>query len=93
VDYVRKILDDISLGAGRLILLHLPGSAREDMALGAGEGPSAAKSDLAARLETVRRDAAEALSSLTLNPMRGKKLAAEAAETVSEVEDTDDSEE
>jgi coenzyme F420-reducing hydrogenase delta subunit len=93
VDYVRKILDDIGLGAGRLILAHLPGSAREDMALGAGEGPSAAPDDLAARLEAVRREAAEALSVLTPNLMREQKAAAVAAETVSEVEDTDDNDE
>jgi len=93
VEFVRKILDDIGLGAGRLILVHLPGSAREDMALGVGEEPAAAKPDLAACLEAVRRDVAKALSALTPNPMRDKKMAAKAAETVSEVEDTDDSDE
>jgi hypothetical protein len=63
------------------------------MALGAGQSPSAAESDLAARIEAVRRDVAEAMSGLTPNLMREKKAAAEAAETVSEVEDTDDNDE
>jgi F420-non-reducing hydrogenase iron-sulfur subunit len=34
VEYVGRLLDEIGLGAQRLMLYHLPGSAREDMALG-----------------------------------------------------------
>jgi len=49
VEYVGRMLEDIGPGAQRVMLLHLPGSAREDMAIGLGEaappgeGPSAAQ--------------------------------------------------
>jgi hypothetical protein len=36
VDHVRGILDEIGLGGDRLVFLTLPGSAAEDLALGAG---------------------------------------------------------
>lgn len=34
LDYVGGLLDQVGLGANRLVILHLPGSAAEDMALG-----------------------------------------------------------
>lgn len=34
VEYVGRLLEDIGPGAHRAMLLHLPGSAREDMAMG-----------------------------------------------------------
>jgi len=43
IAYVAQLLDDIGLGAQRLMMFHLPGSAREDMVLGVseGDGPAA----------------------------------------------------
>ena len=40
VEYVGRLLEEIGLGAQRLMLYHLPGSAREDMALGVEAAPS-----------------------------------------------------
>jgi Coenzyme F420-reducing hydrogenase, delta subunit len=39
--YVRGLLDQVGLGANRLMIFHLPGSAAEDMALGAASGANA----------------------------------------------------
>jgi hypothetical protein len=36
VDHVRSILDEVGLGRERLLFFMLPGSAAEDLALGAG---------------------------------------------------------
>ena len=38
VEYVKDLLDQIGLGADRLVLFRLRGSAKEDMALGCGGG-------------------------------------------------------
>jgi coenzyme F420-reducing hydrogenase delta subunit len=36
VEYVKNLLDQVGLDGERLLLFHLPGSAREDMAMGCG---------------------------------------------------------
>jgi len=40
LDYVSGLLDQVGLGANRLMVFHLPGSAAEDMALGLTSGAS-----------------------------------------------------
>ena len=40
LDYVGGLLDQVGLGANRLMVFHLPGSAAEDMALGLTPGAS-----------------------------------------------------
>ena len=37
VEYVRSLLDELGIGGERLMIFHLPGSAREDMAAGCGD--------------------------------------------------------
>jgi coenzyme F420-reducing hydrogenase delta subunit len=94
VDYVRGLLNDIGLGGNRLMLFHLPGSAREDMTLGlAGASAATAPSDadLAGRVQAICDSIAERLSSLSPNPLRGTW--AEAAEAAYEMEESDDNEE
>jgi coenzyme F420-reducing hydrogenase delta subunit len=70
VDYVRGLLDDIGLGAERLLLCHMPGTAAEDLALSAGRpGPvydaEAAKEAVAA----VRATVVATLETLTPTPL------------------------
>jgi coenzyme F420-reducing hydrogenase delta subunit len=36
IEYVRELLDEAGIGGDRLLLFHLPGSSKEDMALGSG---------------------------------------------------------
>jgi F420-non-reducing hydrogenase iron-sulfur subunit len=70
VDYVRGILDEVGLGAERLMLFHLPGTAAEDMALSAGK-PLPPVSAEAAGLEVaaIREAVLLALESLTPTPL------------------------
>jgi coenzyme F420-reducing hydrogenase delta subunit len=94
VDYVRRLLDEIGLGGERLMLFHLPGSAREDMALGLAAAPPAPlPSDLADRLKTIRDAVVERAASVPQNPLRKPSPAAGAAAAAYEMDDTDDSEE
>jgi F420-non-reducing hydrogenase iron-sulfur subunit len=71
IDYVRSILEEIGLGEDRLLLLHLPGSASEDLELAAGTGASASfHGDNAAQLEAVSNSIKEALRMLPPNPLK-----------------------
>jgi hypothetical protein len=54
IEYVARLLEDIGPGAQRLMMFHLPGSARADMALGAGAAGGPGQSpDLAARIQAI----------------------------------------
>jgi nicotinamide mononucleotide adenylyltransferase len=94
-EFVGKLVEEIGLGAGRVMLFHLPGSAREDMALGAGDGtqPAAAvpQDELAKRVKAIRNDVISRLNSLAQNPLRTAAPIAP-ADGPYEVEETDDSE-
>jgi coenzyme F420-reducing hydrogenase delta subunit len=83
VDFVRGILDQIGLGGERLLHFHLPGSARQDMALGAGrqapaQTPAAFANDLDARIAAIRDSVVQSLDGVTPNPLT--PFACEAAE-------------
>ena len=70
VDYVQGMLDQIGLGSGRLLHFHLPGSAAQDMALGAKEqAPTAFAEDLDARIAAIRDSVLQSLDGLTPNPL------------------------
>jgi F420-non-reducing hydrogenase iron-sulfur subunit len=78
VDYVRGLLDQIGIGRDRLWLFRLPGSAREDMALGvAGEAdlsvPQRQESSQAGLLEpelqALRRELAHRIAALEPSPL------------------------
>ena len=56
LDHVRSILQEIGLGSERLMLFTLPGTAAEDMALGAGGRAPARASPPAAALIAAIRD-------------------------------------
>lgn len=59
VEYVRRILDDTGVGGDRLLLVHLPGSAKEGLQ-GESEG----------RLAELSREIAAKLKQLGASPLR-----------------------
>ena len=70
VDYVRTILDEVGLGGERLMLFHLPGTAAEDMALGAGRpAPVCTAETVDAQVAAIRDAVLQALDGLTPNPL------------------------
>jgi coenzyme F420-reducing hydrogenase delta subunit len=70
VEYVRGILDEVGLGGERLLLYHLPGSAKEDAALGCGAKSGARNEEEAAgRLKGVAAEIAGKLKALGRSPL------------------------
>jgi F420-non-reducing hydrogenase iron-sulfur subunit len=70
IDYVRSILEEIGLERERLMLLHLPGSAAEDMALTARKPAPANMSGVSeARASAIRDEVLRALQLLSQNPI------------------------
>jgi coenzyme F420-reducing hydrogenase delta subunit len=79
-DYVRTILDEVGLGGKRLMLFHLPGTATEDMALGAERSaPVYAVEPPHLQVAAIRDAVLQALDGLTPNPLQ-TGLVAEAVE-------------
>lgn len=76
VQWVRQLLDEAGLGGDRLLMFHLPGTAREDMALGVDLwGPpspgEASQTRIRPRLQTICDEIMAKLESLGPNPLRG----------------------
>ena len=70
-DYIRSLLNEIGLGDERLLLLHLPGSAKQDLDLIAGRPVSEPDGDLLkAQIAGVRDQVLEALRSCLPNPLQ-----------------------
>jgi coenzyme F420-reducing hydrogenase delta subunit len=95
VEFADRMLQEIGLGGGRIMLFHLPGSAREDMALGAADGSPAgqllSQQELDRRIRQIREEVIARLKTLAPNPLRSAATS-EAADGPYEVEETDDSE-
>ncbi len=97
VQYVQGLLNEIGLSADRLMLMHLPGSAREDMAVGAnGDGAAALRRgamtsdvELAERIQRIAEQVADRLRSLPPDPMHKPK---EPEHEISEVEEEEENE-
>jgi len=68
VEYVAGLLDEVSLGGQRMMLFHLPGSAREDMF--ADDNTPAPPEELGQQLRAVREKILARVESLTPNPLR-----------------------
>ncbi len=68
VEYVARLLEDIGLGAQRLMMFYLPGSAREDMGLGVQDAARAAL-DLAAPVKALVDEVVARVRRLPPNPM------------------------
>lgn len=91
VDYIRAILDGIGLGAERLMLFHLPGTASEDMALAAGRrSPALSSKDLDVRLTAIRDGVIRTLQGLPPNPLHEVPVGEVALERYQEVDISDD---
>ncbi len=72
VDHVRSILQEIGLGGERLLFLTLPGTAAEDMALGAGEpAPEGTSPTVAALIAAIRDRVLATIDALPPSALRG----------------------
>jgi len=91
VEYVAGLLDEVSLGADRVMLCHLPGSAREDMSAGATGEATAPPEALSDQLQTVRREIVARVESLTPNPLRDQQATEQPTTPPTESDNTDDS--
>jgi hypothetical protein len=93
VDYLRAILDEVGLGGERLLLFHLPGTATEDMALGAQRSSPACSTEASSSLiEAIRDGVSRALAGLTPNPLQTGSVAEAAEDPYLQVDEDDDSE-
>lgn len=91
LDHVDGMLKQIGLGGGRLKVFHLPGSAKEDMALGLNPNAASTFDPAMSRKVAAVRDAFVAhLATVSPNPMRKGALP---DESPYEVESEDDSDE
>ena len=88
VDYLRSILQEVGLSRDRLMLVNLPGTAAEDMALAAGR-PARAREDLDAQLSAVRDRVIQALKALPPNPLH-RDLSDEAVVVPYQEDDNDE---
>jgi coenzyme F420-reducing hydrogenase delta subunit len=70
VDYLRGILDEVGLGADRLMLFHLPGTATEDLAHSVGKPvPAFSAESVEAEVSAISEAVLLALDSLTPTPL------------------------
>jgi coenzyme F420-reducing hydrogenase delta subunit len=79
VEYVRQLLAGMGLGPERLMMFHLPGSARQDMALGSGDADGQddpTSEELTQRVRAIRDEVVARLESLAPNPLRGSRASA-----------------
>lgn len=95
VDYVRGMLSEIGLGPERLMVFDLPGSARQDMAMGLGKPstPAATPEELAKQIALIREQTLERLKTLTPNPMRrpeAPEVAGSVGNDLTEEEESDE---
>jgi coenzyme F420-reducing hydrogenase delta subunit len=92
IDFVRGLIEEMGLGGARLMMYNLPGSAREDMNLGADQpAPALSDEDLARRIAAVRDDCLAKLKNLPPNPLRSSASATDlAAASYEEADLTDD---
>jgi len=86
VEYLGQLLDQVGLGAERLMLFHLPGSATQDMALGLSAAERAPEPRLEEQVAEVRRAVVTRLAALRQNPLHQATLP---EKTVGELDDDD----
>jgi F420-non-reducing hydrogenase iron-sulfur subunit len=91
LDHVNGLLEQIGLGAGRMKVFHLPGSAQEDMALGINPDSAATVDPTMNRKVSAVRDAFVAhLATLAANPMRKGALPEESPYEVDSEDESDE---
>jgi coenzyme F420-reducing hydrogenase delta subunit len=70
VEYVQQLLDGIEVGGARVLLLHLPGSARQDMNAGAGrDGGQVTEEEWSRYTTAATGEVIERLGLLMHNPL------------------------
>jgi F420-non-reducing hydrogenase iron-sulfur subunit len=89
LDYVTSLVEQVGMGRDRLMIFQLPGSAAEDMALGAGLTPPS-NPTLPQKLAAVREAFAARVAKLSANPLRRGELP---DESPYEVDSNDESDE
>jgi coenzyme F420-reducing hydrogenase delta subunit len=91
LEHVDGMLQQIGLGSGRVRMLHLPGSAREDMALGLNPARALPLDPaMPGKVAAVRDDFVAHVTTVAPNPMRIFDLP---EESPYEVDDSDESDE
>ena len=71
IEAVSSLLGEVGLGKERLMLFHLPGSAVQDMALGAGESaPASVDATLKQEVAAVREQFVAGVAALAPSPLR-----------------------
>jgi len=90
IEAVSSMLDEVGLGKGRLMLFHLPGSAVQDMTIGAGATvPATATQPLGQKMAAIRDQFVARVSALAPTPLRATGLS---DDVPYELENEDDSE-
>jgi coenzyme F420-reducing hydrogenase delta subunit len=90
IEAVSALLEEIGLGKGRLMLLSLPGSAAQDMALGAGAGaPDSVDPTLANKVAAVRDEFVARVATLAPNRLRTTGLSEDVPYEVESEDDSD----
>jgi coenzyme F420-reducing hydrogenase delta subunit len=92
VDHVRSILREIGLGSERLMFFTLPGTAAEDLALGAGRPAPQAGPALAPLIAAVRSQVAAAIENLPPSALRQPSAKEETGDPLQEEDLSDDNE-
>jgi coenzyme F420-reducing hydrogenase delta subunit len=89
LDYVNGLMTEAGLGGDRLMIFHLPGSAAEDMALGAGASPP---DDLtmSRKIEGVRDAFVARLATISPNPLAKIDLTEESPYEVDSDDESDE---
>jgi coenzyme F420-reducing hydrogenase delta subunit len=71
IEAVSSMLEEVGLGKGRLMLFHLPGSAVQDMDLGArASAPASVDATLAQKVAAVRDEFVARVATLAPTPLR-----------------------
>lgn len=90
VEAVSSLLGEIGLGKERLMLFHLPGSAVQDMARGAGAAvPATADQPLGEKVAAVRKEFVAGVAMLGPNPLRTTGLSEDVPYQLESEDDSD----
>ncbi|MGB8295226.1 MAG: hydrogenase iron-sulfur subunit [Polyangia bacterium] len=90
IESVSSMLEEVGLGKGRLMLFHLPGSAVQDMTIGAGATvPATPTQPLGQKMAAIRDQFVARVSALAPTPLRTTGLS---DDVPYELENEDDSE-
>jgi hypothetical protein len=91
VEHVRSILEEVGLGGERLLFFTLPGSAEEDLALGAGKPiPAGDPAALARLVASVRDQVVATAARLPPSPLHSARVEDLAGSSPEETEPGDD---